>query len=107
MPDCDLERLRRSIDELNFQLLELLQQRAEAVVEISRLKEALGLEMYDPRREEEMLQQLMRPFSGPFDAAELRTIFQAIFRASRSLQQREKKREDRLAVEPVAAGSEA
>lgn len=91
MPDR-IEHLRRRVDALNHHLLELVQERAETVLEISRLKEELGLGSHDPRREEEMLERLTASPSGPFGPAEIRTIFRAIFRASLGLQERTRAR---------------
>lgn len=102
MPDR-IEHLRRRVDALNAHLLALVQERAEIVLEISRLKEELGLDSHDPRREEEMLQRLTASTSGPFGPAEIRTIFRSIFRASLGLQERVRKRLARR----TAARSEA
>ena len=90
MAEPDLQDLRKRIDELNARLLETLQERAEVVLAISRLKEEIGMQSHDPRREEEMLRKLTRASSGPFGPAELREIFRAIFRASLALQERER-----------------
>jgi 3-deoxy-7-phosphoheptulonate synthase / chorismate mutase len=90
MADSNLQDLRKHIDELNTRLLEILQERAEVVLEISRLKEEIGMQSHDPRREEEMLRKLTRASSGPFGPAELREIFRAVFRASLALQERER-----------------
>ena len=97
MPDR-IDHLRRRVDALNTHLLELVQERAEIVLEISRLKEELGLDSYDPRREEEMLRRLTTNTSGPFGPAEIRSIFRAIFRASLGLQERTRKRLARRAT---------
>jgi len=90
MPDSDLQDLRKRIDELNVRLLETLQERAEVVLAISRIKEEIGMQSHDPRREEEMLRKLTRASSGPFGPAELRDVFRAVFRASLALQERER-----------------
>jgi 3-deoxy-7-phosphoheptulonate synthase/chorismate mutase len=105
MPDSDLQELRKRIDELNARLLEVLQERAEVVLEISRLKEEIGMQSHDPRREEEMLRKLTRSSSGPFGPAELREIFRAIFRASLAIQERE--RDAWEAEHRLRAGGEA
>ncbi len=104
-PASELALLRARIDELNRRILALAQERAEVVLEIARSKDALGLEAYDPEREERMLQKLIRSTSGPFDPGEVREIFQALFRASLSLQERKGGR--RRAVHPLSAGGEA
>ncbi|HEV2852843.1 MAG TPA: chorismate mutase [Thermoanaerobaculia bacterium] len=80
--------LREQIDSLNDQILALVQQRAEIVLEIARLKREQGLEGHDPQREEEMLQRLTEAATGPFGPAEVRAVFRAIFRASLAIQHR-------------------
>lgn len=83
-----LPDLREQIDSLNGQILALVQQRAEIVLEIARLKQEQGLEGYDPEREEEMLRRLTAAATGPFGPPEIRSIFRAIFRASLAIQHR-------------------
>ncbi len=56
------------------------------MLEIAALKRALGLDGYDAKREEEMLQSLTSAAMGPFGPAEVREIFTAIFRASLDIQ---------------------
>lgn len=90
MPIHDLQELRSRIDVLNGQILALVQERAEVVLQISRLKEELGMDGFDPRREDEMLRKLTLAASsplGPFGPAEIEAIFRAIFRASLALQE--------------------
>jgi 3-deoxy-7-phosphoheptulonate synthase/chorismate mutase len=90
MPVSRLDELRERVDNLNVRILELIQERAGVVVEISQVKEELGREAHDPDREEEMLLRLTRSTSGPFGPAEVREVFKAIFRASLALQARER-----------------
>jgi 3-deoxy-7-phosphoheptulonate synthase/chorismate mutase len=87
MSDRDLQKLRSRIDELNVQILALIQERADVVLQIAHLKEALDIDGFDPRREEEMLRKLTRPGSGPFGPAEVESIFRSIFQASLALQE--------------------
>jgi chorismate mutase-like protein len=85
---ASLSDLREQIDSLNDQILALVQQRAEIVLEIARLKREQGLEGHDPQREEEMLRRLTAATMGPFGSAEIRAIFRAIFRSSLAIQHR-------------------
>lgn len=85
---ASLPELRERIDSLNDQILSLVQQRAEIVLEIARLKREQGLEGHDPQREEEMLRRLTSAATGPFGPAEIRAIFRAIFRSSLAIQHR-------------------
>ncbi len=84
-----LSALRGEIDSLNEKILSLVQRRGEIVLEIAALKRAQGIDGYDPKREEEMLQSLTSAAMEPFRRAEIREIFKAIFRASLDIQNRE------------------
>ena len=67
--DPRLTSLRSEVDDVNERILALVQRRAEIVLEIARLKQAMGLEGYDPKREEEMLHHLTARSEGPFGPA--------------------------------------
>ena len=84
-----LSALRSEIDLLNEQILSSIQKRGRIVLEIAALKRAQGLDGYDAKREEEMLQSLTSASLEPFGPAEVREIFKAIFRASLDIQDRE------------------
>ena len=85
-----LTALRTEIDLLNEQILSSIQKRGRIVLEIAALKRAQGLDGYDAKREEEMLQSLLASAAlEPFGPAEVREIFKAIFRASLDIQDRE------------------
>ena len=53
-----LESLRDEIDEIDSQIVRLLNQRVQAAVEIGRIKDELGVDPYDPAREEEVFKKL-------------------------------------------------
>lgn len=115
--DSRLRSLRDQIDQVNERILALLQQRGEIVLQIAALKREMGLEGYDPRREEEMLHHLIERAAGPYGIAEVREIFTAIFRASLDLQDIERRKKlhvhrpdlvpaGGIRVGPVAIGGE-
>jgi 3-deoxy-7-phosphoheptulonate synthase/chorismate mutase len=87
-----LAALRSEIDGVNEQILTLLQRRAQIVLQIADAKRHLSLEGYDPRREADMLFTLTHKVNGPFGPAEIKAIFQSIFRASLDIQDRERRR---------------
>jgi len=96
VPHPRLGDLRQQIDRLNGEILDLVQQRAGIVLEIAELKRAQGVDGYDPRREEEMLYRLTSASAAPLAAADVKSIFKAIFRASLEIQDREKERRLRV-----------
>ena len=50
-----IDELRQRIDHLDERLVELLSERAHCALEIGKLKHTLGLEVYQPDREKEVL----------------------------------------------------
>ena len=50
-----LEECRKLIDGIDVRILELLNDRTRVVEEIGRIKQELGLPIYEPRREEDEL----------------------------------------------------
>jgi 3-deoxy-7-phosphoheptulonate synthase/chorismate mutase len=88
----ELERLRRQMDEINRQLLQLLSQRAELAQAIGDVKIAQGINRFDPERERDMLDRLVAENPGPFDNDTIQHLFKQIFKASLDLQQKEHKK---------------
>ena len=50
----NLESLRDEIDRIDSKIVDLLNQRVRAAVEIGRIKNELGVDPYDPAREEQV-----------------------------------------------------
>lgn len=82
----DIDAIRREIDTLDTDILELLNRRAEQAIKIGRLKEETGSAVFDPAREKQILDRLAAINRGPLSAAALREIFGAIFAAHRLLE---------------------
>ncbi len=84
----ELPDLREEVDEINLQILSLLNKRAEIVQEIGeQKKKGVGVNRYDPVRERESLDLLMKHHEGPFEASTIQHIFKEIFKASLELQE--------------------
>ena len=60
-----LEELRKRIDELDHQLVQLLNERARVVIEIGKLKNKTGKAVYAPDREKEVLAKIDEANKGP------------------------------------------
>jgi len=74
--------LRRDIDGINLQLLELLNKRAEIAAEIGQIKARQGVSQYDPQREGEMLEMIQQANQGPFSNETISALFKEIFAAT-------------------------
>ncbi len=85
---ADLARCRDSIDQLDLQLLELLNQRTSVVEEIGRIKQELRLAVYEPKREDQVFSNVLRHNAGPLPPDAVKRIFERIIDEMRTVQQR-------------------
>ena len=82
----DLARLRDAIDRVDEVLVRLLNQRAKYAVEIGELKGLLGLPIYAPDREKQVLQHVEETSSGPLETAAMRRLFERIIDETRRVE---------------------
>ena len=83
---AEIEKLRKSIDEISLEILNLLNKRAEIVKKIGLEKEKLGIEIYNPLREETLSSILCKNNTGPFSNEAIKRIFKTIYDESKDLQ---------------------
>ncbi len=81
----ELTHARRKMDRVNARLLRVLADRARLAAQIGVLKRRLELPAADPRREREMLDELLRVAPRGFSRAALTRILRSVFRESRAL----------------------
>jgi chorismate mutase len=86
LADKTIEDWRREIDALDRKLVELLNQRSACAVEIGRLKRSLGLPVYQPEREAEILANAERENRGPLDNTAVRRVFERVIDEARSIE---------------------
>jgi chorismate mutase len=84
----DLDVLRRSIDEVDSRLLELIHERVRLVLEVGVYKSKHGLAIYDPERERRLLERLTALARPPLEPDTVRRIFERLIDESRRLEQR-------------------
>src|SRR5437879_13890966 len=82
----DLADWRTRINDLDNQILNLLNQRAEAALQIGNLKRRQGTPSYVPEREAEILRQLSALNHGPLTADNLAAIWREVLSACRALE---------------------
>lgn len=90
MSTDEMKKLRSRISQLNLELLELLNKRAELVLDLAKVKQKHHREMFDPMREAGQLEELENANPGPFSNATIKRLFTEIFRASLDLQRGER-----------------
>jgi chorismate mutase len=81
-----MDAFRRRIDELDERLVRLLNERAGCALSIGRLKQTLGLEIYQPEREREVLRHVRELNGGPLDEQAIVRLFERIIDENRRLE---------------------
>ena len=82
----EITRIRNRMDELDARLVRLLNERASCAQEIGRLKETVGLKVYQPQREREVLNHVRSENAGPLDADAVTRLFERIIDEARRLE---------------------
>ncbi len=80
----NLNDWRRRIDEIDKKLVELLNERSRCALEIGKLKQAAKLPLYQPDRENEVLENAERSNPGPLTDAAIRRLFERIIDEARA-----------------------
>ena len=84
-----LDDLRRDIDRVDEVLVRLLNERARCVCEIGRLKKTLGIEIYQPDREKDVINHVRAVASeGPLGPDAIARLFERIIDEARRLERR-------------------
>ena len=82
----DLTRCRERIDEIDARLVHLLNERTAIVEEIGRVKQHLTLSVYEPKREEQVFDNIQRHNRGPLPSEAMQRIFERIIDEMRTVQ---------------------
>lgn len=76
--DPEIDWLRGQIDAIDHQILALVKQRLDVVLRVGDKKREKGLAVYDPKREERLLQGLAAEAADPLDPEAVLQIFRAL-----------------------------
>ncbi|MEO1129815.1 MAG: prephenate dehydratase [Planctomycetota bacterium] len=83
----ELQELRKRINNLDAKLVELLNERAEAVVKVGEMKRGTGVPIYAPHREQEVLARVLKASQGPLTERTLEAVYREIMSGSFQLEQ--------------------
>ena len=81
-----IRELRERVDEVDQTLIRALNERARIVQEIATIKGEAGVAIFDPRREEEILQRVVSRNPGPIYDSSMRDIFELVLHRIRDLE---------------------
>jgi len=90
-----IEELRNRIDVIDQQLVRLLNVRVACAVEVGRLKHEIGLAVYQPDRETQVLGSVRKAateLAGPLTAEAVVRIFERIIDEARRAERQESER---------------
>ena len=82
----NLDDIRRQIDDIDRDLLDLLNRRADLVHEVGVVKKRDGLPIYAPEREEALLRRLVTMNQGRLPEKSVRAIYREIMSAALALE---------------------
>jgi len=82
----DLSRCRVLIDDLDRRIIALLNERTAVVEQIGRIKQELHLNVYEPKREDQVLENVLAHSNGPLPPESIKRIFERIMDEMRTLQ---------------------
>ena len=82
----ELARLRDAIDRVDEVLVRLLNQRGKYAIRIGEMKSVLGVAVYAPEREKEVLLHAEATSEGPLEREAVRRLFERIIDESRRVE---------------------
>ena len=83
-----IEDWRAKIDALDRKLLDLLSERAQYAIAVGRIKNANNMEVFDPERERQIIENILRENKGPLDDDALRRIFERVIDECRRIERK-------------------
>ncbi|MGE0886133.1 MAG: chorismate mutase [Blastocatellales bacterium] len=94
----EMAKWRDRIDELDLELVKLFNERTQCAIEIGHIKKLLGLEIYSPSREAQVIANVTGANNGPLDAEAIRRLFERVIDEARRIERihasQEKKQEE-------------
>jgi 3-deoxy-7-phosphoheptulonate synthase / chorismate mutase len=82
--NSNLKQNRKNIDELDRLILNLIGERLSAAQELIESKIDNGIDIFDPARENEIIQSLTREFEGKIDSKLIESVFMQILNVSKN-----------------------
>ena len=81
-----LEQFRVQIDDVDRRIVALLNERTRVVEEIGRVKREARLPIYEPKREEQVFQNITECNAGPLTPEALKRVFERVIDEMRTVQ---------------------
>jgi chorismate mutase len=82
----DIADWRKKIDELDYRLVQMLNERAQCAREIGKLKKNSSMPIYEPDRERIVFDNIARWNPGPLSDIQLRQVYERLIDVMRQIQ---------------------
>ena len=83
-----IKELRKLIDKIDDQLFELLVERFDVSIKIGDIKASKNINIYDPNREQEIIDRLSIKLEGKLKKGDIETIIRSFYNISKKLQKK-------------------
>ena len=84
--DKTIDDWRIRIDEIDLELVRLFNERTTCAIEIGHIKKRLGLEIYSPSREAQVIANVTDANHGPLDHEAIRRLFERVIDEARRIE---------------------
>ena len=91
-----IDNVRERMDAIDDELLRLFNERAKLALEIGRMKKDLGLPIYIPSREEQIITRVQQENPGPLSPTSIARLYQPRIQESRALEEEDASSHARL-----------
>ena len=91
-----IDNVRERMDAIDDELLRLFNERAKLALEIGRMKKDLGLPIYIPSREEQIITRVLQENPGPLSPTSIARLYQQLIQESRALEEEDANSHARL-----------
>jgi chorismate mutase len=93
--EMTMDDWRRRIDEIDLELVKLFNERTGCAIEIGHIKKRLGLEIYSPKREAQVIANVTAANMGPLDTEAIRRLFERVIDEARRIERIEAEKEEK------------
>ena len=91
--DKTIDDWRIRIDEIDLELVRLFNERTTCAIEIGHIKKRLGLEIYSPSREAQVIANVTDANHGPLDHEAIKRLFERVIDEARRIERIHAERE--------------
>lgn len=84
--DKTIDDWRIRIDEIDLELVRLFNERTHCAIEIGHIKKRLGLEIYSPTREAQVIANVTGANDGPLDHEAIKRLFERVIDEARRIE---------------------